>query len=77
MVRVPRNLEELRAVPDRVDRIQAASEYITNGLAKIAEARAIRDSDIVALADEHGPAEAARMAGVSLSTVKALRRGRS
>jgi DNA invertase Pin-like site-specific DNA recombinase len=66
----PRNLDEVRAVKNRVARIKAAGTYIEHGTAKIREALKIRDDDIRALIDAYGPSEAARLAGVSLSTVK-------
>jgi hypothetical protein len=73
----PRNLDELRSIQDQIERVKAAVVYIDNGLAKIAEARAIRDAAIRALAAKHGPTEVARRTGVGLSTVKALSRGRA
>jgi hypothetical protein len=69
----PRTIDELKAVADPGARITAAALYIENGEAKIREARHIRDTAIRALAEAHGPAEAARLAGVSLSTVKLVR----
>lgn len=70
----PRNLDELRAVPDRVERIHAASAYIEYCESRLAEARRFRDEDIRALAVLEGMAAAGRLAGVSLSTVKQIRR---
>lgn len=58
------------------ERIQAAGTYIGQREEAIQEARRIRDDDIRALIKAHGPAEAARRAGLSLSTVKLIR-GRS
>lgn len=53
-----------------LSRIAAVAEYIEQGEAKIRDARKLRDDDLRDLAAEHGPAKAARLAGVSLSTVK-------
>lgn len=72
----PANITELRALPSGVERIQAADAYIAARETAIREARTIRDGDVRALVAEHGPAEAARRAGLSLSTVKIIR-GRS
>ena len=69
-------LDELRRMAPGPDRIRAVGEYIANGEKKIAEARSIRDGDIRVLIAEHGPAEAARRSGLSLSTIKQVR-GRS
>ena len=66
-------LDELRRMKPGTDRIQAISDYIAQGEAKIADARRLRDTDVRTLAQEHGPAKAARMSGLSLSTVKLLR----
>jgi hypothetical protein len=74
-VTTPRTLDELRTIQDREERIRAASAYIEHGEEKLREARRIRDADVWDLAAEVGPAEAARRAGVSLSTVKVIRRG--
>jgi hypothetical protein len=66
-------LDELRRMKPGTDRVKAITEYIEQGEAKIADARKLRDADIRALAAEHGPAQAARMSGLSLSTVKLVR----
>lgn len=69
----PQTLADVRAIGDLEARILAASEYIKTGETKIAEARRLRDADVRALAAKHGPAEAARRAKLSLSTVKAIK----
>lgn len=69
----PRNLTELRALPPGPERVAAADQYIAERKAAIEEARAIRNADIRDLVAEHGPAAAARMTGLSLSTVKLVR----
>lgn len=51
-------------------RAAAIAEYIAGGEEKLREARRLRDEDFRALAAEHGPSKAARLAGVSLSTMK-------
>lgn len=71
----PRTLDELRAIKDPAARVRAADQYIAMGEEKVREARRIRDNDLRALAEKHGPAQAARLSGRSLSTVK-LARGR-
>jgi hypothetical protein len=70
---VPQTLDQVRAVKDREARIHAATAYIEAGESKIQEARRLRDDDIRWLATRHGPAEAARRSGLSLSTVKAIK----
>jgi hypothetical protein len=51
-------------------RAEAIAEYLAAGEAKLRDARLLRDEDLRALAAEVGKSEAARRAGVSLSTVK-------
>jgi hypothetical protein len=60
-------------VADRVERVHAAERYIARGLEKIREARALRDADLRALVAEHGASQTARLAGLSLSTVKLVK----
>lgn len=67
-------LDELRAIADVAGRVKALNSYIENGEEKIRDARRLRDEGIRALVETYGPAEAARLAGVSLSTVKSVRR---
>lgn len=69
----PRTLAALRDLPPGPERIAAADAYISEREEAIREARAIRNADIRALVAEHGPAAAARMTGLSLSTVKLVR----
>lgn len=69
----PRTLEEVRAVRDPEARIHAASAYIAAGEEKLREARRLRDADVRALIEQHGPAEAARRSHLSLSTVKTIK----
>jgi len=64
----------LRAIPAPADRALIVAAYITQQKILIQEARQIRDAAIIKLVAAHGPAEAARLAGVSVSHVKALRR---
>ncbi len=47
--------------------------YIEAGEEKIREARRELDADIRAVITDHGPAEAARRTGLSLSTIKAIK----
>lgn len=53
----------------------AAQAYIAAGLVALEEARGIRDEELRRLADEVGVTAAARVAGLSVSHVKAVRRG--
>lgn len=62
-------LDTLHAMPSGVERYRAVQAYIAAGEAKVREARRLGDADLHALRDEHGPTEAARLAGVSVSTV--------
>jgi hypothetical protein len=66
----PRNLDGLRAVRGLEAKISAADAYIAAREAAIRAALAIRNTAILALACQHGPAEAARRAGRSNSHVK-------
>lgn len=66
-------LEQLRKLRPGPERIRAISEYIALGEEKISDARKLRDEDVRTLIAEHGPAEAARMSGLSLSTVKLIK----
>lgn len=69
----PRNLDALRGMPPGPVRIAAADRYIAERETAIKDARAIRNADIRALVAEHGPAETARLTGLSLSTIKLVR----
>jgi hypothetical protein len=62
--------DELSKRKPGLDRLADLTAYIEQGEAKIRAARALRDEDLRKLADQHGKAAAARMARVSLSTVK-------
>ena len=66
-------LEQLRKLRPGPERIHAISEYIALGEEKISDARRLRDEDVRALVAEHGPAQAARLSGLSLSTVKLIK----
>jgi len=66
-------LDELRRITDPEKRIAATTAYIEYAEQKVREARLLRDDDIRALVKKHGPAEAARRSGMSLSTVKMIR----
>lgn len=70
----PRNLDELRAVTGNEQRVAAADAYLARVHDAQQEARALREEAIRGLITEHGPSKAARLAGVSLTTVKAIRR---
>lgn len=63
-------LDQLRKRKPGLDRLADLNAYIEQGEEKIRAARVLRDEDIRTLAADHGKAAAARMAGVSLSTVK-------
>ena len=73
---VPRTLAELEAVRGDEAIVRAADAYIANGRKRLHDALLLRDAAIRRLAEKHGPAEAARKAGKSLSTIKQIR-GRS
>lgn len=72
----PRTLDELRTVRGDEEIVRAADAYITNGRHKLQEALSLRDAAVRRLAEKHGPSEAARRVGKSLSTIKLIR-GRS
>lgn len=63
-------LDQLRKLPPGLKRHAALRAYIEEGEAKLRAARALCDEDLRIAAAEHGKAGAARVAGVSLSTVK-------
>lgn len=63
-------LDDLSKRTPGAERLGALTEYIAAGESKLRDARVLRDEDLRVLAAEHGKAKAARMAGVSLSTVK-------
>jgi hypothetical protein len=67
------SLDAVKSIRDREARIRAATEYIERAEAKAAEARHIRDTDVRALIEAHGPSEAARRSGLSLSTVRLIK----
>jgi hypothetical protein len=64
------NLDQIAQRPPGLERAEALSAYIKVGEEKLRAARALRDEDFRALAALHGKAGAARLAGVSLSTIK-------
>lgn len=64
------DLAEVAALVPGVERHLATMAFIETWEQNVAQARAVRDDDLRALAAEHGKAAAARMAGVSLSTIK-------
>lgn len=68
-------MDELRAVAGDVEQVQAADAYLARVAVYEQQARAFRDAAILRLIAQHGPSEAARKAGLSLSTIKAIRRG--
>lgn len=69
----PQTLDTVRAIPDIEARIHATTAYIDAGDSQLKEARRMRDGDIRILIREHGPSEAARRSGLSLSTVKTIK----
>ena len=74
-VQVPtaRTLDDLRGITDDEALVAAAGAYLDRVRAAQREARALRNAAVARLVLEHGPSEAARRAGLSLTTVKALR----
>jgi hypothetical protein len=73
MTDAPRNLDELRAIKDPQELIQAAHAYIEAGETKLSDARKLRDEAVRVLVKKHGLAETARRTGLSQSTVKMIR----
>lgn len=71
------NLDAIRSLPLREDRIHAANAYITQveaqTKAQLDAARKLRDDEVRALILQFGPSEAARRAGLSLSTIKLIK----
>lgn len=70
----PRTLDELRSVRDPLAQALAAKSYIERAEDAARQARRVRDAAIREYLKEHGPTETAKACGVSLATVKALRR---
>ena len=73
MTAAPVTLNEIRAIPDIEARIRAATAYIEHAEQMVADARKVRDDDVRTLIATHGPSEAARRSGLSLSTIKLLK----
>lgn len=69
----PRNLAELRTITDPGERARAATAYVAAREQAIADARKVRDAAILELCDTEGIAAAARLAGVSDTTVRGIR----
>jgi hypothetical protein len=67
------NLAALRAVRDADERARAAKDYIGERQRAIAQAQGIRDDAIRELLSAHGVTATARLCGVSVSHVKAVR----
>ncbi len=55
--------------------VQAAIAYIEAGEVKMQEARRLRNAAVRRLVEKYGPAETARLTGIKLATVKAIRGG--
>lgn len=70
----PRTLDELQAVEGDEDRALAATAYLNRVAEAQRQARDLRDHAILRLIAHYGPSEAARRAGLSLSTIKAISR---
>ena len=81
MATTPRTLDELRLISDPAERARAVGPYIENAEQKIADARQVRRDAIAELlkAPENAkaPTALAREVGVSVSTVKNIRDGRT
>lgn len=68
-----RTLDELRTVTNDEELIAAAAAYIAAGEAKLREARKLRNDAVRRLVVEHGPTRVARLTGMTLANVKAIR----
>lgn len=69
----PRNLAELKAIPDPAERARAALLYIDRADSRKRDALAVRDEAIRILLESNGPTATAKLCGVSVSTVKLVR----
>ena len=72
----PRTLDELKAVKDPTARALAAKAYLEQGEEKLSQARRVRDLAIQEVLKDRDltAAQVAAACGVSVSTVKALKR---
>lgn len=74
MTEAPKTLAELKAIPDPAERARAARLYIDRVDTAKRDALAVRDDAIRMVLGSNGPTAAARLCGVSVSTVKLVRR---
>lgn len=56
-----------------MDRVRAATAYIEERQKAIDDARRIADKDIRVIIDEHGIRPAARITGLSVTTIKLIK----
>lgn len=68
-------LDEIERITDPASRSQALGGYITRAETAKSRAVRIRRQAIREVLADHGPAETARLCGVSVSLVKAARGG--
>jgi hypothetical protein len=70
---IPMDLDQVRNLPLREERIRAANAYIEQLETQVDEARHYRDREVRALIRQFGPSEAARRSDLSLSTIKLIK----
>jgi hypothetical protein len=70
----PRNLQELRAIREPAARALAAKAYIEQREEAIKDARRIRDEAVLEYSETHSLSETAAACGISIGTVKVIRR---
>ena len=76
MTDAPRSLDQLKAIPDPAERARATKAYIEERVEKARrDAIAIRDEAIRILLKSNGVTATANLCGVSVSTVKLVRKG--
>lgn len=73
MTDAPRNLAELRAIPDPAERASAAKLYLERVEQYKRDALTVRNEAILLVLESNGPTAAAALCDVSLSTVKLVR----
>lgn len=70
MTSPPLTLDELKQLTDPVEMLRSSEAYLDRLHECESTAHALRRKAYRELAYEHGPSQAARMAGVSLTTIK-------
>lgn len=74
MTDAPRTLDQLKAIPDPAERARQAKAYVQRAEKAISDALVVRNEAIVLVLESNGVTATANLCGVSVSTVKLVRK---